>query len=222
TKEHNPIFVGTFIDLELNDVIVTLYHEFDQQNAEYIEEVRRLHVRFEYQHLPNPQNLLNEHSNLRIMKRQPPPDDSDDDDIPMMVTPIIAGDGRCFRPDLNYYLLPWNSEVVRNNIGKMTGMGRLEREIDFAILKIPNNLDFRLHREPLNLNPLPSTANDNKDIGGPVFSYHMNIIDGDLRTSRSGLSSILTGGIGHFAFMTQLDKIRDEAKIYVVSSTGIH
>ncbi|CAG8812407.1 5220_t:CDS:2, partial [Racocetra persica] len=38
TREHNPVFVGVYIDIERNNVVITLY---DGHNAEYIVDVRQ-------------------------------------------------------------------------------------------------------------------------------------------------------------------------------------
>ncbi|CAG8752699.1 26021_t:CDS:1, partial [Racocetra persica] len=56
------------------------------------------------------------------------------------------------------------------------------------------------------------------DVGGPVFSYHMDYIDGDLQTSRADLKGIITGGIGNFAFATKLERIRAAANVDIVTS----
>ncbi|CAG8691475.1 10876_t:CDS:1, partial [Ambispora leptoticha] len=63
--------------------------------------------------------------------------------------------------------------------------------------------------------------NDDRDVGGPVFTYHMDIISGDLRTSRADLKGIITGGVGNFAFATRLERICAEANVDIVTSQGI-
>ncbi|CAG8822953.1 922_t:CDS:1, partial [Racocetra fulgida] len=55
-------------------------------------------------------------------------------------------------------------------------------------------------------------------VGGPVFTYHMDIISGDLRTSRADLKGIITGGVGNFAFATRLERICAEANVDIVTS----
>ncbi|CAG8777944.1 2076_t:CDS:2, partial [Racocetra fulgida] len=57
-----------------------------------------------------------------------------------------------------------------------------------------------------------------EDVGGPVYSHHMDIIGGDLRTYRADLKGIITGGVGNFAFVTRLERIRAEANVDIVTS----
>ncbi|CAG8704634.1 2593_t:CDS:1, partial [Racocetra fulgida] len=72
---HNPMFVGIFIDVNLNDVVILSSHEYDIQNREFINEVRNSinpHPIFEYE------DLHHVH-----VKRQP---------HPLINFPIIAGE----------------------------------------------------------------------------------------------------------------------------------
>ncbi|CAG8515856.1 10446_t:CDS:2, partial [Racocetra fulgida] len=119
-REHNPVYVGVYIDRERNNVVITLYDDHNIHNAEFIVDVREFNPIYDRQNLHNhQQNLHNEH------------------------------------------------------------------------------------------------------VGGSVFSYHMNINDGDLRTSRADLKGIITGGVGNFAFITKLEKIRAEAHVDIVTSVDI-
>ncbi|CAG8668885.1 28530_t:CDS:2, partial [Racocetra persica] len=239
SKEHNPVFVGVYIDIERNNVVITLYDELNGHNAEYIVDVRRFNPIFDRQNLHNHhQNLHNERSNSHIIKRQPP----------LIHSLLVAGDGLlnlnnlnrhftcslgflartrptnedvfvtsglCFRPNQNYHLLPWTSHVEHDVIGRMTRMGRLTRELDFGILSIDNPIYIPMpsirHTESIYNAQLPIR-------GGPVFTYLMNVNDGDLRTSRANLKGIITGGVGNFAFVTKLERIRAEANLSIVTS----
>ncbi|CAG8654006.1 3340_t:CDS:2 [Racocetra fulgida] len=117
---------------------------------------------------------------------------------------VFVTTGLAYRHNQNYHLLPWNSHDAHNNIGRMTSMGRLRREIDFGILSINNPID----------NPMP-------DVGGPVFSYDVNITTGDLGTSRADLKGIITGTTGELAFVTKIERIRAEANINIFTSLGL-
>ncbi|CAG8592785.1 16300_t:CDS:2, partial [Racocetra persica] len=148
---HNPMFVGIFIDVELNNVVILSSHEYDVHNREFMDEVRnRIN--------PNPIFEYGDLHNVHV-KRQPP------DNNPLINFPIIAGE-------------------------------------DLYAIRI---------------------TSDNRDVGGPVFSYYgPNIANDDDpgELYNVGLNGILTGAIGNIAFMTQYDKIKEESNLFLVSSTG--
>ncbi|CAG8575270.1 18280_t:CDS:2, partial [Racocetra persica] len=151
---HNPVFVGIFIDVELNNVVILSSHEYDVHNREFMDEVRNVII-------PNP---IFEYGNLHNVhvKRQPP------ENNPLINFPIIAGEGYK----------------------------------DLYAIRIKS---------------------DNRDVGGPVFSYHgPNIANDDdpAELYNVRLNGILTGAIGNIAFMTQYKKIKEESNLFLVSSTG--
>ncbi|CAG8471866.1 10274_t:CDS:2, partial [Racocetra fulgida] len=147
---HNPMYVGIFIDLGLNNVVILSSYEYDIQNREFMDEVRN-------QINPNPIFEYGDIHNVHV-KRQPP------DNNHLINFPIIAGE-------------------------------------ELYAIRI---------------------TSDNRDVGGPVFSYFSPNDAGDNPEEifDVGLNGILTGAIGNIAFMTQYENINEESNLFLVNSAG--
>ncbi|CAG8687878.1 28928_t:CDS:2, partial [Racocetra persica] len=65
-------------------------------------------------------------------------------------------------------------------------------------------------------------TSDNRDVGGPVFSYYDSNDDDDdpAEIFNVGVNGILTGAIGNHAFMTQYGDIKEESDLFLVNAAG--
>ncbi|CAG8642775.1 23172_t:CDS:1, partial [Gigaspora rosea] len=160
--EHNPVFVTIFLDIELNNVVVSLYHEYDDENRPFTDDVNQQFnnppIVFEYKDLPDNEQL---NANVSAIKRRD-----------LQIT-MLAGDGfcnldqsltcslgyfgirqtaagaqervfvtsgRCYRYEIDYHLKPWSPLGVQPphiyHIGRMDSSSIRHSVIDYGVLRI--------------------------------------------------------------------------------------
>ncbi|RIB17106.1 hypothetical protein C2G38_2038017 [Gigaspora rosea] len=149
---HKPVnIVAIFLDMKLNNVVITLHHKYDRTNTVFLMSIKKYHPILEYSGSSNSanSNIIGPKSKYNVRTN----------DIH-----ILAGDGlynyavyvtcsagfwakdnvnivyivtagHCFSPG-NYFLQPWNATVTNYIIGPMTNhkIGPL----DFGLIHIVN------------------------------------------------------------------------------------
>ncbi|CAG8736619.1 4187_t:CDS:2, partial [Gigaspora rosea] len=188
----------------LNNIVVSLYHENDNANRKFIDEVNQIiqnpPIVFEYKDLPNNEQI---NSNASAIMRR------------VIQIPLLAGDG-FFSYNIDYYLKPWGPlGIPPPNVYYRIGiMDASDTWYDYGILRIGDevepippikNIDSPYYPEiqiwgrNLNQNIHSSWYSFIQDVGGPVFQF--------LNLSTASLFGILTGCIGNIGLATNLDDI---------------
>ncbi|CAG8454084.1 23355_t:CDS:2 [Gigaspora rosea] len=170
--DNNPVLLTIFVDVELNNIVVSLYHENDNVNRKFIDEVNQIiqnpPIVFESKDLSNNEQI---NSNASAIMRR------------VIQIPLLAGDGfcnldqsltcsldyfgmrqaetgglesvfvtsgRCYQGEIDYYLKPWGPlGIPPPNVYYRIGiMDTSETWYDYGILRIGDEVE-----------PIPSIKN---------------------------------------------------------------
>ncbi|CAG8712357.1 20695_t:CDS:2, partial [Racocetra persica] len=234
--EHNPMFVTIFIDVRLNNNVVALYHEYENQNREFIqaivEEPELQHPLPIFEPIPalagdGFTNLAEDVTcSLGFWAKREETEEN-----------VFVSSGRCYRFDHDYYLKPWALQNlplpdVRNHIGQMDRR-RGHNDIDFSILRVVGDVEptaFVKNVDSPDFTELPHSAlffdgidpyrvkyvidmdSNIGDLGGPVYHHY--------ERARVSVYGIISGNIGDITLSTDVDLILEQAHVQFVNYLG--